>query len=266
MNLHLKDKVIIVSGGAGKKGSIGRSMVMSLLEEEAIPAILDLHSRGNDLVREIQKSGREVMFAQGDLTDPKDCERGINEVLAKYGRIDGIINNLGANDGKGFQATYKEFMDSLKLNLVHYFLLVKFGLEALKASKGNIVNIGSKVGITGQGNTSAYAAAKGAVLALTREWALELAPFDIRSNAIVIAEAWTPSYDEWASTLNNPDDTIRKIKHLVPLGKRMTKPSEIADLALFLLSERSSHITGQHIHIDGGYVHLDRAVGSIHSL
>lgn len=263
MDLRLAGKVILISGAAGREGSIGRALVEAIVKEGAIPVMIDIHERGKEIEKAYQEKGITSTFIQADLTDNAQCQYAVQEALKIRGQIDGIINNLGSNDNKGFDASYEEFIQSLKLNLIHFFLLVKYSLPALKESHGNIVNIGSKVAVTGQGNTSAYAAAKGGVMALTREWALELAPFGIRSNAIMIAESWTPSYNDWVQTLQHPEQTLHQIRQLVPLYQRMTKPEEIGDLAVFLLSERSSHITGQHIHIDGGYVHLDRAVGNI---
>ena len=113
---------------------------------------------------------------------------------------------------------------------------------------------------TGQGGTSAYAAANGGRNALTREWAVELLKYGIRVNAVIVAECYTPLYDKWIKTLPNPEETLAKIYDKIPLGKRMTTAEEIADMVVFLLSKRSSHTTGQIIYVDGGYTHLDRAL------
>jgi NAD(P)-dependent dehydrogenase (short-subunit alcohol dehydrogenase family) len=133
-------------------------------------------------------------------------------------------------------------------------------LPALKESRGSIVNIGSKVAETGQGGTSGYAAANGGRNALTREWSVELIEHGIRVNAVIVAESYTPLYEKWIRTLADPEAALKRITDRIPLGKRMTTPAEIADTVVFLLSERSSHTTGQLIHVDGGYVHLDRAL------
>ena len=133
-------------------------------------------------------------------------------------------------------------------------------LPALKKSGGAIVNIGSKTAETGQGNTSAYAASNGGRNALTREWAVELLPFGIRVNAVIVAECWTPLYDKWINSLPDPEAQRRDIESRIPLGQRMTTSEEIASMVAFLLSERSSHTTGQLIHVDGGYTHLDRRI------
>ncbi|NBO58132.1 MAG: SDR family oxidoreductase, partial [Chitinophagia bacterium] len=184
----------------------------------------------------------------------------IDKVLQQYNKIDGVINNAGINDGVSLEhGNYKDFMQSLHNNVVHYYMVVQAALPALKKSKGSIVNISSKVAETGQGGTSGYAAANGGRNALTREWAVELLKYGIRVNAVIVAECYTPLYDKWIKTLENPEETLKKITDRIPLEKRMTTAEEIANMTVFLLSKKSSHTTGQLIHVDGGYVHLDRA-------
>ena len=259
MDLGLSGKVVIVTGGA--KG-IGEATVRALIKEGAVPIILDrekLSSR--ELVNELTESGAEVDAYVGELGNAKNCEEAIKFVLDKYGRIDALVNNAGKNDSVGLESgSPQKFMDSIKINLLHYYSLAHYALNALKRSKGSIVNISSKTAITGQGNTSAYAAAKGAQLALTREWAVELSPYNVRVNAIVPAEVMTPLYKEWIETFSHPEEKLRSINAKIPLGNRMTRAEEIAYTILFLLSDKAAHITGQHIHVDGGYVHLDRAI------
>ena len=133
-------------------------------------------------------------------------------------------------------------------------------LPELKKSKGAIVNISSKTAETGQGNTSAYAAANGGRNALTREWAVELLKYGIRVNAVIVAECFTPLYETWIKTFENPAEKLQQINAKIPFENRMTTAEEIANMAVFLLSERSSHTTGQLIYVDGGYSHLDRAL------
>lgn len=260
MDLNLKDKVVVISGAAGLKGSIGETILQKLANEGAIPAVIDRNKRGFEYVEELQKRGIDAIFCQTDVTNPDQVKGAIETISKKYGRIDVVINNVGVNDGVGLDASYEEFMNSLKLNMVSYFLVVKHALPLLIKSKGNILNIGSKVGLTGQGGTSGYAASKGGVLGLTREWAVDLIKHGIRSNAIIIAESWTPAYDNWIKTLENGEEKLKSIIKKIPLENRMTTPEEIADTCLFTVSERSSHTTGQFITVDGGYVNLDRAL------
>lgn len=117
-----------------------------------------------------------------------------------------------------------------------------------------------KVSVTGQGSTSGYAASKGAINALTREWAAELLPFSIRVNAVLPAEVWTPLYENWIKTFSDPDAKMKSITSKIPLEKRFTTSEEIADTVVFLLSDKSSHTTGQILFVDGGYTHLDRSL------
>jgi NAD(P)-dependent dehydrogenase (short-subunit alcohol dehydrogenase family) len=261
IDLKLQSKVIIVSGGA--KG-IGEGIVRVLAKEGAIPFIVGRNAADNEaVVAAVEAAGGKAFHVVAELTAPEACAAAVQAVLATCGRIDGLVNNAGVNDGVGLEkGSYEAFMASLHRNLVHYYLLAHHALPALKASRGSIVNIGSKTGETGQGGTSAYAAANGGRNALTREWAVELLKYGIRVNAIIVAECWTPLYEKWIKTLPDPEAKLAEIVKKIPLGNRMTTAEEIANMAAFLLSERSSHTTGQLIHVDGGYVHLDRALAN----
>ena len=256
MDLQLQDKVILVSGGA--KG-IGGAISRGLIEEGAIPVIIDpSDTEGKQLV-DLAKG--KALHLKKRLFSPADAEGVVQEALSKYGRIDGLVNNAGTNDGVGLEKGSPEaFLQSVEKNVGHYYFLAHYALDALKKSKGTILNISSKTAVTGQGNTSGYVAAKGAQLALTREWAVELLPYHIRVNAIVPAEVYTPMYATWIQSFPNPAEKLDEISRRVPLQNRMTTASEIANMALFLLSEKASHITGQHVFVDGGYTHLDRAL------
>jgi NAD(P)-dependent dehydrogenase (short-subunit alcohol dehydrogenase family) len=256
MDLQLQDKVILVSGGA--KG-IGGAISRGLIEEGAIPVIIDPSDvEGKELV-DLAKG--KALHLKKRLFSPADAEGVVQEALAKYGRIDGLVNNAGTNDGVGLEKGSPEaFLQSVEKNVGHYYFLAHYALEALKKSKGAILNISSKTAVTGQGNTSGYVAAKGAQLALTREWAVELLPYHIRVNALVPAEVYTPMYATWIQSFPNPEEKLDEISRRVPLQNRMTTAEEIAAMALFLLSQKASHITGQHIFVDGGYTHLDRAL------
>jgi L-fucose dehydrogenase len=259
MDLNLKNKVIIVTGGA--KG-IGEGIAEVLGTEGAIVAIVGRNSADNQLVvNKIKASKGKAFSVVAELTKPKDCQKAIEKIAKKYGRIDGLVNNAGVNDGVGLEnGNYEAFMASLHRNLVHYYLMAHHALPYLKESKGSIVNIGSKTAETGQGGTSAYAASNGGRNALTREWAVELLKYGIRVNALIVAECYTPLYDKWIKTLPNPEEKLANITSKIPLENRMTTAEEIANMVAFLLSDKSSHTTGQLIHVDGGYVHLDRSL------
>ncbi len=254
MDLNLKDKVILVTGGA--KG-IGEAISRTLATEGAFPVILGRNEEDNKKTITAIGTGGQIPV---ELNEPDRCVAAVKEAIARYGRIDGVVNNAGINDGVSLEkGTYEAFIKSLHSNMIHYFLIVQTALPELIKSKGAIVNIGSKVAETGQGGTSAYAAANGGRNGLTREWAVDLLKYGIRVNAVIVAECYTPLYDKWIKTLPNPAETLKKITERIPLEKRMTTGEEIANMVTFLLSSRSSHTTGQIIHVDGGYVHLDRA-------
>jgi L-fucose dehydrogenase len=256
MDLGLKGKHILVSGGA--KG-IGAGIIQILSEEGAIPIIIGRNEEDN--LKMLESIGNKGFAITADLIHPEACADAVQQAVKLVGSIDGLVNNAGVNDGIGLEkGNYIDFMASLHRNLVHYYLLAQHALPYLKKSKGAIVNITSKTAETGQGNTSAYAAANGGRNALTREWAVELLPFQIRVNAVVVAESWTPLYEKWLNTLPEPEKMLKKINQRIPLENRMTTCEEIGQMVAFLLSEKSSHTTGQLIHVDGGYVHLDRAI------
>ncbi len=256
MDLGLKGKHILVSGGA--KG-IGAGIVQILSEEGAIPIIIGRNEEDN--LKMLESIGNKGFTITADLIHPEACADAVQQAVKLAGSIDGLVNNAGVNDGIGLEkGNYIDFIASLHRNLVHYYLLAQHALPYLKKSKGAIVNITSKTAETGQGNTSAYAAANGGRNALTREWAVELLPYQIRVNAVVVAESWTPLYEKWLNTLPEPEKMLKKINQRIPLENRMTTCEEIGQMVAFLLSEKSSHTTGQLIHVDGGYVHLDRAI------
>ena len=255
MDLGLQDKIVIVTGGA--KG-IGAGISKALAAEGATPVIVGRSKEDNEaLVKEIGAG----FAVTAELTHPDECENAVQTTIEEFGKIDGLVNNAGVNDGVGLEkGNYEAFVASLHKNLIHYYLIAHHALPELIKSRGSIVNIGSKVAETGQGNTSAYAASNGGRNALTREWAVELLKYGIRVNAVMVAECYTPLYDKWIKTLPDPEATLKKINDKIPLGKRMTTTEEIANMVVFLLSERSSHTTGQLIYVDGGYTHLDRAL------
>ncbi len=256
MDLQLQDKVALVTGGS--KG-IGEAVVRTFLAEGGQVANINRSTaEGEALEAEYAAQGQQCIFIQGDLSDTSVCQRVVQETLDQFGRIDVVVNNAGVNDGVSVEAGPEAFVASLERNLVHYYAIVHYALEALRESKGSIVNVGSKVSITGQGHTSGYAAAKGGINGLTREWAVDLAADGIRVNTVLPAETWTPLYDKLLNELDDPAEAKRQIERLVPFQQRFTTTQEIADMVVFLASPRSSHTTGQIIFVDGGYTHLDR--------
>jgi len=259
MDLQLKDKVVIVTGGA--KG-IGAAIVHACAAEGAIPVIVGRDGEaGKQLRADLKKQSAPCGLITVELSTAESCSQSVEQIVKEYGHIDALVNNAGRNDKVGLeQGSVREYIASLNRNLVHYYGMAHYALPHLKRSRGSIVNIGSKTAVTGQGSTSGYASSKGAIMALTREWAAELLPYGIRVNTVIPAEVMTPLYRSWLDTFPNSEEKLKTILTKIPLEKRMTTSEEIAAMVVFLLSNKSSHTTGQHLFVDGGYVHLDRAL------
>lgn len=259
MDLALSGKVVIVTGGGS---GIGAAVTLALAAEAAIPAVIGRNPLEPAFEARLRELAPEALFVQAELTDDRQTMDAVDRIAQAFGRIDGVVNNAGVNDSVGLEAGPEEFRRSLDRNLVHYYTVVHRALPWLRKSRGSIVNISSKTALTGQGNTSAYAAAKGAQLALTREWAAALLGDGIRVNAVIPAEVMTPLYEAWLSTFPDPEAKLASIVGSIPLGQRMTSAEEIAAAVVFLLSEKAGHTTGQWHFVDGGYVHLDRALST----
>lgn len=259
MDLQIKDKVVLVTGGA--KG-IGEAISKVCAQEGAIPVVLDRDATACEQLQDtFQSHGWQATIIRADLSAANHCKDVIQQTVSKLGRIDALINNAGINDKVGLEdGSPEEFVSSLGRNLLHYYNMAHYSLPHLKHSQGVIVNISSKTALTGQGGTSGYVASKAAILGMTREWAAELLPYGIRVNAVIPAEVMTPLYQSWLNTFPSPEEKLKGIVAKIPLNKRMTTPGEIADMVTFLISPRAGHITGQHLFVDGGYVHLDRAL------
>ncbi len=253
MDMGLQGKVVVVTGGGS---GIGAAICEALAEEGAIPAIVARSAPDPAWLARLPGA----RFVAAELSRDADCAAAVAALQAGFGRIDGLVNNAGANDSVGLEAGPAAFRASLDQNLVHYYTMLHHCLPALKAARGAVVNVSSKTALTGQGNTSAYVAAKAAQLGLTREWAAALLADGVRVNAVVPAEVMTPLYERWLQTFADPEAALARITSRIPLGQRMTTPREIADTVVFLLSARASHTTGQWLFPDGGYVHLDRAL------
>ena len=257
MDLELDGKVVIVTGGGA---GIGGAISLALAREGAIPVVLGRSPLSAEFEAALRDRQPRFRFHRVDLTDEPACVRAVDATLGEFGALHGLVNNAGVNDGIGLEAGRAAFVQSLERNLIHYYVMAHLCVDALKVSRGVIVNVSSKTAVTGQGNTSGYCASKGAQLSLTREWAASLAADGVRVNAVVPAEVMTPLYRQWISGFDDPDAKLADIVRRIPLGGRMTSAEEIADMAVFLLSARASHVTGQWLFVDGGYTHLDRAL------
>ena len=260
MDLGLRDKIVLVTGGA--KG-IGAATVKAFLVEDCKVVIVDRDTKDGPILA--KSSGSKARFVEADLTNLKSCKQAIEQTVSWFGGLDVLVNNAGFNDGLGLETSPVDFMTSVQNNLLHVYAMTHYSLPQLRKGPGSILNLGSKVSVTGQGKTSAYAAAKGAISALTREWAVALAPEKVRVNCVIPAECITDQYEQFFQTQTNPEAAKKAIADIVPFEQRLTTPEEIAQTIVFLASDRSSHTTGQLVFVDGGYTHFDRAVGHDHN-
>ena len=258
MDLGLTGKVVIVTGGGA---GIGAAISQTLAEEGAIPVIFARRAPDPAFMAQLTALCPQSGWVQADLARDDDCRRAVATTQSRWGQVYGLVNNAGGNDGVGLDAGPAAFRASLDQNLLHYYTLTHLLRDELRAARGAIVNISSKTAVTGQGDTSAYVAAKAAQLGLTREWAAAFAADGVRVNAVIPAEVLTPMYETWLQGFADPAAHKARITARIPLGQRMTTAAEIAATTVFALSPRAGHTTGQWLFVDGGYTHLDRAIG-----
>jgi L-fucose dehydrogenase len=249
MNLNLDQKVIIVTGGTE---GIGEGIVKVLAAENAIPVVVGRNESDNlKMLAGIDNKGFQVTAA---LTDPEECENAVKKVIEKFDRIDGLVNLAAITNRVDLEmGNYHDFISSLNHSLLNYYLITHYSLAYLKKSKGAIVNISFKTMETSHGNASDYTESNGGRNALTREWAVELLPYQIRVNAVVVPKYDIPLHETAIEPFENQQEKLQSITGKNLLGKRMTTAEEIAKMVVFLLSERSSHTTGQIVHLDDGY-------------
>ncbi len=241
----LQDKVSLITGAAR---GIGKAIAMKLAAEGSNIAICDVDEEGlNKAFHQLQQSGSEVLIGKVDVTKFDEVQAFIQKILDKFGRIDILINNAGiTRDSLLVRMGESDWDAVLDINIKGTFNCTKATAKPMmKQRGGRIINISSIIGITGNAGQANYAASKGGIIAFTKSVAKELASRNINVNAIA------PGFIETEMTLKLSEEVRNNILKLIPLGK-FGQAGNVADLALFLVSDDSTYITGQVVRVDGG--------------
>jgi NAD(P)-dependent dehydrogenase (short-subunit alcohol dehydrogenase family) len=252
---RLTDKVIVITGGA--KG-IGRGCAGMLATEGAGVVVGDiLAAEGAAVTEGIAESGGEATFRQTDVRKEDDCAALMEYAVATYGRIDGLLNNVGWFPRGTLEETTEELWDEVQaVNLRSAFFCCKHAVPHLRAAGGgSIVNMGSPLGIQGLPNVVAYAAAKGGLLNLTRTLAGAYAVDRIRVNYLLAGWILTDTEVTLQKGRGLSDDDLRRAGEALPLGRHQTE-EDVAHAAIYLLSDESSQVTASILNVDAGMTQL----------
>ncbi len=243
-------KVAIVTGAAS---GIGRMCAMLYARDGAKVIVSDLNEEGGqETVRLIQEAKSNAFFVKTDVANPLDCATMVKKAVEKFGRLDMACNNagIGAEENRTGDYTIEGWQKVISINLSGVFYCMKFEIqEMLKGGGGAIVNIASILGQVGLVTAPGYTAAKHGVVGLTKSAALEYATQGIRINSVGPGWIKTPLT---APRMQNPDE-LNRIAALHPMG-RLGLPEEIAEMVIWLSSNRASFVTGAYYPVDGGYL------------
>jgi NAD(P)-dependent dehydrogenase (short-subunit alcohol dehydrogenase family) len=251
MSRRLQDKVAVVTGGAG---GIGRATAALFVEEGVRTVIADIDERaGAQTVSQIKAEGGEATFVLADVSSEEDARRVCEKALDAFGKLDILVNNAAAFVLKGLDATVAEWEHSLSVNVIGTSLMSRSAAQAMKQG-GAIVNLGSVSGFIAQASFLTYSAAKAAIIQMTRNMAMDLAPQNIRVNCVCPGTILTrASYDYMECSEMSFEEFVatESAKHLMG---RLGQPREVAAAILFLASDEASFITGTSLVVDGGYM------------
>jgi NAD(P)-dependent dehydrogenase (short-subunit alcohol dehydrogenase family) len=246
--MTLRGQIIFLTGGSE---GIGRRCAQAYSAEGALVAIAALNPERVEAA--VAKLGPQHLGVVCDVSQADQVEAAIAKTLEKYGRLNAIHNNAGiVGPSKPLHETSPAEWDELfNVNIKSVFLTAKYGFDALRQTRGSILNTSSLVGVIGQAAHAAYTATKGAMNTLTKSIALDYAQYGIRANAVCPAGTWTPMLRQWANDQPNPQAVSEYLDAIHPLGK-CPEADVIADACVFLLSEKARFITGHIMHVSGG--------------
>ena len=245
--MRFKDKVVIVTGGGQ---GLGEAFCKGFAREGAHVAIVEINeATGKKVEEEIRQSGGSAVFFKCDVSSKAQCQATVDQIMARWGRVDVLVNNSGVHSGGNFwEETEEAWQRMFAVNVMGVVFMSQIVVPIMmKQGKGKIINVSSKAAIVGEPNHAAYSASKGAVLSLTRAMAVELAPRGINVNAITPGTTLTPL---GKSALEDPV-TRKALESNIPLG-RLGQPEDHVGSVLFLASEESDWMSGQYIVVDGG--------------
>lgn len=242
----MKDQIVLVTGGSR---GIGRAIALAYAEAGCHVAVNFASSpeKAAEVVAEIEAKGVKAIAVGCDVSNDEQVSQMIETIETDLGPIDILVNNAGiTKDGLLIRMKDEDWDQVLDINLKGTYLCTKHvGKKMLKRKKGNIVNVTSVVGLTGNAGQANYSASKAGVIGFTKSVAKEFASRNIRVNAVA------PGFIETDMTGKLPEEVIEQYKKTIPLG-RMGKAEDVAKVVLFLSSEGSEYITGQVIAVDGG--------------
>jgi len=244
----LQDKVVFLTGGSS---GIGWDCAKAYAAEGASVIIVARDCHAVEKTTRTLGSGHHGIVC--DVSCDAEVKSAVEETLEQYGRIDAVHNNAGVGaPSKTLEETTNEEWDTLfNTNLKGILYTTRYALEALKSSKGCVLNTSSLVGVIGQEMHAAYTATKGGMNALTKSMALDYAKFGIRVNAVCPAGAWTPMLREWCDEQPDPTATKQYLDEIHALGY-CPESSAIADACVYLLSQKARFVTGHIMHVSGG--------------